>query len=200
MTEHQRILFSGNGYSKEWAEEAARRGLPNIKGMVEAAGTLTTEKAVALFEKFGIFTKAELESREEILYESFAKAINIEARTMIDMATKQIIPAVISYTTELANSITAVRQACPEADVSAQREILIEVSQLLAKSKSALTALKELQSHGVTMEEGKAKAVFYDEEIVPAMAALRTPIDKLEMLVDKKYWPMPSYGDLIFEV
>ena len=147
-----------------------------------------------------VFTKAELESREEILYESFAKAINIEARTMIDMATKQIIPAVITYTTELANSITAVRQACPEADVSAHREILIEVSELLAKSKSALTALKELQSHGVTMEEGKAKAVFYDEEIVPAMAALRTPIDKLEMLVDKKYWPMPSYGDLIFEV
>ena len=108
MTEHKRIVFNGNGYSDEWVAEAERRGLPNIKSMVDAASALTTDKAVALFEKFGIFTKAELESREEITYETYTKYINIEALTMISMASKQILPAVISYTTELANSIASV--------------------------------------------------------------------------------------------
>ena len=119
LAEHQRIIFNGNGYSDEWVKEAERRGLPNIKSMVEAVPTLVTDKAVALFEKFGIFTKAELESRAEVLYEIYAKTINIEALTMIDMAGKQIIPAVVSYTTELVSSLSAVREACPEADGSA---------------------------------------------------------------------------------
>ncbi|MBP3700857.1 MAG: glutamine synthetase type III, partial [Lachnospiraceae bacterium] len=200
MIEHQRILFNGNGYSQAWVEEAERRGLPNLPSMVEATGTLTTDKAVALFEKFGIFTRAELESREEILYETYSKAINIEARTMIDMATKQIIPAVISYTADLAQALNAVRQACPEADVSVQKEILVEVSALLARAKVALTALKVTQAQGTVMEDGKEKAFYYRRTIVPAMEHLRTPVDELEMLVDKKFWPMPSYGDLIFEV
>ena len=111
MTKHQRIVFNGNGYSDEWVAEAERRGLPNIKSMIEAASTLTTDKAVKLFEKFGIFTKDELESREEIIYETYAKTINIEALTMIDMAGKDIIPAVASYTGELANTIIAVKEA-----------------------------------------------------------------------------------------
>lgn len=111
MTKHQRIIFNGDGYSEEWVKEAKRRGLPNIKSMVEAVPSLVTEKAVRLFEKFGIFTRAELESRAEVLYETYSKCINIEALTMIDMATKQIVPAVISYTTELATSLSAVRDA-----------------------------------------------------------------------------------------
>jgi len=197
---HQRILFNGNGYSQAWVEEAERRGLPNIRSTVESAATLTTDKAVALFEKFGIFTRAELQSREEIMYETYTKTVNIEARTMIDMATKQIIPAVISYTTELAQSLNAVREACPEADVSVQKEILVEVSALLARAKVALTALKVTQTQGAAMEDGKDKAFYYRRTIVPAMEHLRAPVDALEMLVDKKFWPMPSYGDLIFEV
>ena len=200
LKEHQRILFNGNGYTKAWVEEAERRGLPNIRSTVETAATLTTDKAVALFEKFGIFTRAELQSREEIMYETYTKTVNIEARTMIDMATKQIIPAVISYTTELAQSLNAVREACPEADVSVQKEILVEVSALLARAKVALTALKVTQAQGSMMEDGKDKAFYYRRTIVPAMEHLRTPVDELEMLVDKKFWPMPSYGDLIFEV
>ena len=117
--EHQDIVFNGNGYSPEWVEEAERRGLPNITNMVDAVPALVTEKAIALFEKFNVFTKAELESRSEIHYENYAKAINIEARAMIDMAGKQIIPAVIKYTTALANSINSVKAAC-EADLSVQ--------------------------------------------------------------------------------
>ncbi len=200
MTEHQRIVFNGNGYSEEWVEEAARRGLPNIKTMVEATGALTTKKSVELFEKFGIFTRAELESREEILYETYAKTINIEALTMIDMATKQIIPAVVKYTTTLANSLSAVRNACADADVSVQTELLLEVSDLLSATKLALAELKDAVAEVSQKKHNKEKAFAYKDMVMPAMTALREPVDKLEMLVDKEAWPMPSYGDLVFEV
>jgi len=198
-TEHQRIVFNGNGYSEAWVKEAERRGLPNIKSMVDAISALNTDKAVALFEKFGVFTKAELDSRVEIEYETYAKEINIEAKAMIDIATKQIIPAVIKYTTVLAESITAVKAACG-ADVSVQTEILTEVSDLLADAKSALSKLEEVTAKGGAMEEGRAQAVYYHDEVKAAMDELRAPVDKLEMIVDKEAWPMPSYGDLIFEV
>ena len=196
---HQDIVFNGNGYSPEWVEEAERRGLPNITNMVDAVPALTTEKAIALFEKFNVFTEAELKSRSEILYESYAKALNIEARAMIDMAGKQVIPAVIKYTTVLATSINTVKAACP-ADTSAQESLLTEVSALLAEAKSALGDLVEAAEKAYVMEAGRAQAVCCRDELKAAMDALRAPVDKLEMIVDKDMWPMPSYGDLIFEV
>ena len=197
-TEHQRIIFNGNGYSDAWVEEAERRGLPNIKSMVESIPALTTEKAVNLFEKFHVFTKAELESRAEIKYEIYAKAINIEAKTMIDMASKQIIPAIIKYTKELADTINSVKVA--GADVSVQTELLTEISGLLVETKKALKALETVTAEAGAMEEGQAQAAFYHDSVFTAMDALRTPVDKLEMIVDKEAWPMPSYGDLMFEV
>ena len=197
-TEHQRVVFDGNGYSDAWVEEAERRGLPNIRSMVEAIPALTTDKAINMFEKFKVFTKAELESRAEIKFESYAKAINIEARTMIDMASKQIIPAIIKYTKELADTVVAVKEA--GADASVQAELLTEVSGLLAESKKALEALKVVTDQAAAMEEGEDQARFYHSDVVPAMEALRAPVDKLEMIVDKEAWPMPSYGDLMFEV
>ena len=197
-TEHQRVVFNGNGYSDAWVEEAEKRGLPNIRSMVEAIPALTTEKAVSMFEKFKVFTKAELESRAEIKFESYAKAINIEARTMIDMASKQIIPAIIKYTKDLADTVVAVKEA--GADASVQAELLTEVSGLLAETKKALEALKVVADQAAAMEEGEDQARFYHFDVVPAMEALRTPVDTLEMIVDKEAWPMPSYGDLIFEV
>ena len=197
-TEHQRVVFDGNGYSDAWVEEAERRGLPNIRSMVEAIPALTTDKAINMFEKFKVFTKAELESRAEIKFESYAKAINIEARTMIDMASKQIIPAIIKYTKELADTVVAVKEA--GADASVQAELRTEVSGLLAESKKALEALKVVTDQAAAMEEGEDQARFYHSDVVPAMEALRAPVDKLEMIVDKEAWPMPSYGDLIFEV
>ena len=197
-TEHQRVVFNGNGYSDAWVEEAEKRGLPNIRSMVEAIPALTTEKAVSMFEKFKVFTKAELESRAEIKFESYAKAINIEARTMIDMASKQIIPAIIKYTKDLADTVVAVKEA--GADASVQVELLTEVSGLLAETKKALEALKVVTDQAAAMEEGEDQARFYHFDVVPAMEALRTPVDTLEMIVDKEAWPMPSYGDLIFEV
>ena len=198
-TNHERIVFNGDGYSEEWVKEAERRGLPNMKTMVDAIPALNTPKAVALFEKFGVFTKAELDSRVEIEYELYAKEINIEAKAMIDIATKQIIPAVIRYTTVLAKSINEVRMAC-DADVSAQTDILKEVSELLAETKGALGKLEKVTATASKMKQGREQAVYYRDEVTSAMTALRTPVDKLEMLVDKSMWPMPSYGDLIFEV
>lgn len=198
MSKHQRIIFNGNGYSDEWVAEAERRGLPNIKSMVEAVDTLTTDKAVELFEKFKIFTKAELESREEVLYETYAKTINIEALTMIDMASKLILPAVVKYTKALADTVIAVKEA--GADASVQTELLQKVSVKLTEMKAALTKLQEVEKKAGAMEEGKAQAFCYHEEVRPAMEALRAPADELEMLVDKEIWPIPTYADLMFEV
>lgn len=198
MTENQRIVFNGNGYSEEWVAEAERRGLPNIKSMVEAIPAITTDKAVALFERFGVFTKAELESRSEIQYEAYSKAINIEARTMIDMASKQIIPAIIKYTKILADTIISVKAV--GADTSVQEEAMTEVSALLKETKQALVALTEVTDKALQIEEGAKQANFYHSDVFPAMLALRAPVDKLEMLVDKEAWPMPSYGDLMFEI
>ena len=197
-TEHQRIVFNGNGYSDEWVAEAERRGLPNIKSMVEAIPALTAEKSVSMFEKFKVFTKAELESRAEIKFENYSKAINIEARTMIDMASKQIVPAVIKYTKSLADTVVVVKEA--GADASVQAELLGEISALLTETKKALEELIVITDKAAAMEEGEEQARYYHFDVVPAMEALRAPVDKLEMIVDKEAWPMPSYGDLMFEV
>lgn len=198
--EHERIVFNGNGYSQEWVEEAARRGLPNLPTMVETIPYLTTDKTVNLFEKFGVFNRAELESRAEIKYETYAKVINIESRSMIDIASKHIIPAVIKYITSLANSINEVKSACAFVDVSVQSELLEESSKLLADTRMALKRLIELTDEATKMKRGKEQAEFFRNEVVPVMEALRRPVDELEMIVNKEMWPMPSYGDLLFEV
>lgn len=198
MTKHQRIIFNGNGYSEEWVKEAERRGLPNISSTVESAKTLTTPKAIALFEKFGIFTKAELESREEILYETYSKTINIEALTMIDMAGKQIIPAVVKYANSVAQSVLNVKEA--GADATPQQELLKKTTSLLAKMNEALDELKRVEAEAAKMPAGKEQAFLYKDKVVAAMVALRKPADELEMIVDKEMWPFPTYADLLFEV
>lgn len=200
LVEHRRIIFNGNGYTDEWVEEAARRGLPNLKCMVDAIPSLVTPKAIKLFGDFGVYTKAELEARAEIEYEAYAKSVNIEAKTMIDMASKQIIPAVIRYTTRLAQSLSAVNAACPEADVSVQTELLLETSDLLSGMKVALSELAEVTRESAAVNDMEKRAHSYREKVVPAMKRLREPADHLEMIVDKDLWPFPSYGDLIFEV
>lgn len=199
LSEHQRIIFNGNGYSDEWVAEAERRGLPNIKSMVYAIPALTTDVAIKLFGDFKVFTEAELVSRAEVKFENYAKTINIEAKTMIDMASKQIIPAVIKYATSLAGSINTITAAGVSA-VGVQKNLLNETSALLEKTQKALDELVAIENEGCTMEDGEEKAKYYHEKVVQAMEALRAPVDKLEMIVDKEMWPMPSYGDLMFEV
>ena len=199
-TEHQRIIFNGDGYSEDWVKEAERRGLPNLKSMVEAIPAYLEPKSVAAFEKFGVFTRTELESRVEVEYETYAKTINIEGRAMIDIASKQIIPAVIKYTMMLGNSLQVVKNACEDADVSVQTELLVETSALLSDTKVALAELMDVVEQAKNLTRGKEQAIFFRKKVVPAMEALRRPVDALEMIVDKDMWPMPSYGDLLFEV
>ena len=197
---HSRVIFSGNGYSEEWVKEAARRGLPNLPDMVSAIPSLTTEKAKSLFSKFGVYTPAELVSRSEILYETYAKVKTIEARTMLHMASKHYIPTVVRYTTRLADSICKVRSACPQAPTRVQERLLEQVSELLDQASDALSHLAALVEETGKMEGVQEVALFFREQIVPAMFDLRRPIDRLELMMDKALWPVPTYGDLMFEV
>ncbi len=198
LTEHQRIIFDGDGYSGEWIEEAARRGLPNIPSMIEAADVLTTDKSVELFRKFGIFTKTELESRKEITYETYAKTINIEALTMIDMAERQIIPACLKYEKNLADTIIAVQKA--GAVLRTEKEKLQKIADEIDRAQNALDELRRVNNEALALPDGRQRAFFYKNVVKPAMAALRKPCDLLETYVDKEAWPFPTYEDLMFEV
>lgn len=200
VTDHYRIVFNGNGYSEEWVKEAEKRGLPNIKNMVEAIPALTTKKAMDIFGKHHVFSPVELHSRAEVLYESYSKAINIEAKTMISMVSVQYIPAVIAFTKELADSINAVKAAVPDADVQVQADLLKRTSLLLSEANTALKNLKDAVNKANAMDEGAAKANAFRDFVTPAMEDLRRPIDQLELIVDQKLWPVPTYGDLLFEV
>ena len=198
LSAHHRVIFNGNGYSDAWVEEAARRGLPNLPSMVNAIPSLTTEKAENLFTKFNIYTKSELEARAEIMYETYAKVLKIETQTMIHMAGKHYIPAAIHYCTRLGQSIAAVTGSGVAAPV--QKELLEKCSALLSQASEALEKLKVLLPQVDSMDDVPAMAMAYHDQIVPAMAALRKPVDELELLVDKAIWPVPTYGDLMFEV
>ena len=197
MTAHQRILFNGNGYTEEWISEAARRGLPNIVGMVDAIPELTKREAIELFERHGVYTEKELQARADVSYELYAKTINIEALTMIDMTGKDILPAIISYTTELAQSVQTIEAV--GVDASVQRELLTKVTILLKQTSAALADLKEKQIRASKLT-GETQARYYYETVSPAMRVLRAPVDHLEMIVSGKLWPIPTYGELLFNV
>ena len=198
IADHQKIIFGGNGYSEEWVEEAERRGLPNLRSMIDAIPALLTEKSVRMFERFHVFNESELHSRAEIKYESYNKALNIEALTMIDMAVKQIIPAVIGYTGTLAGIIQSMNAI--GADATVQTDLLKEITTLLNQANGAVRILRSVAEEAVGIGDNRTRAHFYHDYVLPAMEDLRRPIDKLEMLVDKEVWPMPSYGDLLFEI
>ena len=200
LREHERIIFNGNGYGKEWVEEAKKRGLSNLPSMIDAIPALVSESSIKLFESFEVFTRKELESRVEIEYEAYSKAINIEAKAMIDIAGKSIIPAVIRYTTRLADSIIKLKTAVADIEPYAQNSILIDVNEHLKSAKFALENLIKLMDDAGEVVGVDKHARYMREVIVPAMEELRKPIDELEMIVDKDLWPMPSYGDLLFEV
>ena len=197
MTAHQRIIFNGNGYTEEWRAEAKRRGLPEIASMVDAIPELTRAESVALFERHGVYTAKELQARADVAYELYAKTINIEALTMIDMAGKDILPAVIRYTKQLADTVIAVEAAGGDAQV--QRELLARVSVMLRQANGALTGLRDAQAHAASLT-GEAQARAYYEQVTTAMQLLRAPVDHLEMVVDGALWPIPTYGELLFNV
>ncbi len=198
MREHQRIVFNGNGYSDEWPIEAEKRGLPNCKSIVDAIPALLDDSTVEMYERFNILTKAELESRAEIMYEQYAGVRNIEALTMIDMSNRLIIPAVLKYTKNLADTVISVKQV--GADTSVQEEILKDVSAKLAEIKDATKSLEEVVAKAADLDDTAETAKAYKDDVMAAMATLRKPVDELEVTMPKEAWPMPTYGDLVFEL
>ena len=197
MTAHQRIIFNGNGYTDEWVAEATRRGLPNLRSMVDAVPELVKPASVALFARQGVFTEKELRARADVSYELYAKTINIEALTMIDMAGKDIVPAVVRYTGELARAAREVESL--GVDASVQKELLTRVNVLLRQTGDALADLRAKQEKAAALT-GAEQARYAHDVICPAMEVLRAPVDHLEMIVDGRLWPMPTYGDLLFNV
>ena len=197
MTAHQRIIFNGNGYTDEWVAEATRRGLPNLRSMVDAVPELVKPASVALFAHQGVFTEKELRARADVSYELYAKTINIEALTMIDMAGKDIVPAVVRYTGELARAAREVESL--GVDASVQKELLTRVNVLLRQTGDALADLRAKQEKAAALT-GAEQARYAHDVICPAMEVLRAPVDHLEMIVDGRLWPMPTYGDLLFNV
>lgn len=197
--QHQRIIFGGNGYSTEWREEAKRRGLVDVPSMYDAIPALTTEKTVNMFEKFHVFKRNELESRAEIEYEQYAKAINIEALTMIDIAEKQIIPAGIKYAAGLGDAINSIKSAAG-LECKVEKSILTKVEDKLCDIDEALSKLRNDLSDVASITSQKDRAEHFYKVVFKDMEKLRKPVDNLEMLVDKDDWPMPSYGDLMFDV
>lgn len=197
---HKKIIFNGNGYSDDWVVEAEKRGLPNIKSTVASVPIFTQPDIVSIFEKHHVLNSVEMHSRAEITYESYVKAINIEARTAIDIVSKQIIPSVIKYTTTLAKSIIAVTEAAAGADISVQKDLLKNISAKLSELKSALLVLETENQKAAEVAEIAEQAAYYRDHVFTALTALREPADELEMLVDQEFWPFPTYGDLLFNV
>ena len=194
LTEHKRILFNGNGYSKEWEEEAERRGLLNYKRTPDALVHYTDEKNVALFKKHGIYTREELKSREEVLIDEYQKQIHIEALTMIEMLKKAIIPASITYSDKLAKGI-AVKKSIgidAEAEMKICREITDSVASLLSKVEKLSADVES------TPDDVYEAARFSADVLIPDMDDARAVADHLETIVDKKEWPMPTYADILF--
>ncbi|AQR96875.1 glutamine synthetase III [Clostridium saccharoperbutylacetonicum] len=201
VKKHKRIIFNGNGYSDEWVVEAEKRGLPNIKSTVEAAKAMISEKNQAVLEKHGVLTKVEAESRYEITLENYNKIINIEALTTLEMAKRQIIPAVIQFTTSLAESINTIKATGVGADVSVQTELLTEVSKLTASLSKNVKLLEELVEKADNFKGDIFDlGMMYRYEVFEQMNVLREDADKLETIVDEDFWPLPTYSDMLFNV
>ncbi|MDR3540972.1 MAG: glutamine synthetase III [Desulfosporosinus sp.] len=197
-TNHKRILFDGNGYSQEWVEEAAKRGLPNITSTVDANLVLTRESTIDLYEKHKVLSRTEVESRYEINLEQYSKQINIEALTMINMAKNMIFPAAVKYSTQLATSINAIKTASDTVDVSAQVDLLKDVCSTLASFKAKLGTLENVTQEATTITEAYKQAVYYRDVVFTAMQALRNDGDQLETMIDAELWPLPTYAQMLF--
>jgi len=198
IKKHGRVIFNGNNYAEEWVTEAKKRGLPNIKSTVEALAAMANSSAEKLFEKYNVLTPEELHSRYEIYLEQYAKVINIEALTAIDMTRKLYQPAVMQYASNLANNIAELKAV--SAKTSVQKEILTELSSLLESAHAKLGALESALKKAQGIAHAKEKAEAFRDKVTVAMKKLRDDIDALEMLVPANIWPVPSYADMLFKL
>ncbi len=195
---HKRIIFNGNGYSDEWVKEAAKRGLLNLASAPEALPYFKSQKNIQLFEKHGIFSKLEVESRTDIMLENYCKVVNIEALTMIDMANKQILPAVTTYVNELAKTAIATKELGFEATSQISTAKLL--TKLGADAAKSLTTLAERVKKAESISDIEKKATYYSTDVLPVMRELRKTADTMEVNTADKYWPFPTYGAILFSI
>jgi glutamine synthetase len=195
--EHRHIVFNGDNYSGQWVEEAQRRGLPNIHSTVEALDSAMEEQNVQLFERHEVLSRAEFQARIDILLEAYSMSINIEARTMLNIAKRQILPAAVIYSGRLGEVVRAVGDA--GGDAGASRKMLVELCDLVNSLYSDVGALEEAVAQACTIKGNVSKqAGAYRQDVIPAMQAVRQTADKLEMVVDADLWPLATYAEMLF--
>ena len=200
IRDHRRVIFNGNGYSAEWEEEAARRGLPNKKNAPAALPALIDPKNIALMEEFGVLTKVEMHSRYEVELEHYAKVINIEALTMLEMARKQLLPAVNSYMSELANTAASKLAVSENISVRSETKTLTKLSADADAMSDAVDTLQDAVDASKALPTEAEKAVAFHDNVLPAMDALRAAADDAETICGEDYWPLPSYSKMLYYV
>ncbi len=200
IRDHRRVIFNGNGYTAEWEEEAAKRGLPNKKNTPAALPALIEPKNIALMEEFGVLTKVEMESRYEVEMEHYAKIINIEALTMLEMARKQLLPAVNSYMSELANTAASKLAVSENISVRSETKTLTKLSADADAMSDAVDTLQDAVDASKALPTEAEKAVAFHDNVLPAMDALRAAADDAETICGEDYWPLPSYSKMLYYV
>ena len=198
LIDHQRIIFNGNGYSEEWEEEAARRGLPNNRTTAEALPCLVSEKSISLFEEFGVMSETEVKSRYEVKLDKYTKLLNIEARVMIRMARRTYLPAISDYMANLASNIVTVKSAISGADMDEHEALLKTLLKGVNATGKCVRELIAQHDAAEAIEDLQEQANAYAEKVIPAMEALRAEVDALECIVERNYWPVPTYNDILF--
>ena len=198
LSDHQRIIFNGNGYSAEWEQEAERRGLANHRTTAEALPCYIAQKSIDLFSEFGVLTEAEVRSRYEVKLEKYSKLLNIEARVMIRMARRTYLPAISDYAAALAGNITSIKAAVASADMASHERIVNRLVRGINDASAAIDALVAVHDAAEAIEDPQEQANAYAATVLPAMDALRKEIDDLECIVERDYWPVPTYNDILF--
>ena len=199
FTEHRRVIFDGNGYSYEWEKEAERRGLLNLRNAVDAFKLFNSPKNVKLFSDHGVMNSVEINSRRDIFFENYSKIINIEALTMIEMASRDIIPAVNRYVGDVATGANAKEKLIP-GSCAVEREIVQKLSELTYKAYHTLIKLETNEKLASSIPDVVARAEAYRDTVIPSMTRLRGFVDEMELLTSSEYWPLPSYGDMMFKI
>ena len=200
IRDHRRVIFNGNGYTAEWEEEAAKRGLPNKKNTPAALPALIASKNIQLMEEFGVLTKVEMESRYEVEMEHYSKIINIEALTMLEMARKQLLPAVNSYMSELANTAASKLAVSENISVRSETKTLTKLSADADAMSDAIDTLQDAVDASKALPTEAEKAVAFHDNVLPAMDALRAAADDAETICGEDYWPLPSYSKMLYYV
>ena len=200
IRKHKRIIWGGNCYDESWEKEAEKRGLLNLKTTPDALARLLDEKNVTLFANHKIYTETELRSRMEILLENYCKIVNIEARTMVDMARKELLPAVSEYIVSLSDAVAAGNLLEEDMRNSFEFATAKELTSLKAAAFGSLKELEKSANEAASLTHAAERALYLKDKVLPLMAELRTTVDTMETLTAEDYWPMPTYGDLLFGV